>query len=280
MKSVKDSAVKIQSYALCKFVWPAVLILALLGSLMLPVGLSAQDIKLPKQMDPPRLVSDYAGMLSSGEANLLEQKLTTYDDTSSTQIAIVIISGLEGADIAQYATELGIKWGIGRKGKDNGVLLLIASKEHKMFIATGRGVEASLPDIICKRIIDHALKPRFKEGNYYAGINAAIDEITARLAGQFSNDDTSAQPGPNLNSRWIALVIVLVVLLLFLFGGGGGGRTYGSSGGSSALWFLTGLLGGRLLGGGGGGSWGGDRGGGFGGFGGGDFGGGGAGGDW
>jgi uncharacterized protein len=245
------------------------------------ITVSAQDYKLPERPDPPRLVNDMAGMLSPEEANTLENKLVAYDDSTSTQIAVVIIDSLEGGEPAQYATELATKWGIGNKGKDNGVLLLISKNDHKIFIATGRGAEANLPDIIVKRIIDHVIKPQFKAGQYYAGISAATDEMIARLSGQFVNDNikdnTDRSKG---NAKWIALVIIGIILLFIIFGGGSGGQTY-NRGGSSSGSFLTGALLGSLLGGGrGGGDSGGGGGGGFGGFGGGDFGGGGAGGDW
>jgi uncharacterized protein len=242
------------------------------------ISVSAQDIKLPERPDPPRLVNDMAGMLTYNDARTLEQKLVAYSDSTSTQIAVVIVPSLNGADIAQYATELGAKWGIGEKGKDNGVLLLISQGDHKVFIATGRGTEANLPDIIAKRIVDHVITPQFKAGQYYAGINAATDEMIARLSGQFVNDNTKDDTdGSASHAKWIALIIVAIFLLLIFFGGGRGGQTYGG-GGSFLPWFLLGTLMGG--GGGGGGNDDGGGGGGFGGFGGGDFGGGGAGGSW
>lgn len=245
-------------------------------------SISAQDLKLPAQPDPPRLVIDMAGMLNPDEANALENKLVAYNDSTSTQIVVLIINSLDGADEAEYATEIIHKWGIGQKGKDNGVLLLISKNDHKIFIATGRGVEANLPDIVDKRIIDHVITPQFKAGHFYAGINGATDEMIARLSGQFVNDDQKeTNTKPFGHAKLIALVIVLIILFFIFFGGGGGGQTY-NSGGSSFLW---GALLGSALGGGRGGGFGdgggfGGGGGGFGGFGGGDSGGGGAGGGW
>jgi uncharacterized protein len=244
-------------------------------------SVSAQDLKIPERPSPPRLVNDMAGMLSRDEANNLENKLTAYSDSTSTQIVVMTLNSLEGNDIGQYAIELIHKWGIGQKGKDNGVVLLISKGDHKVFIATGRGVEANLPDITTKRIIDHAIKPNFKEQHYYAGINAATDEMMARLSGQFTNDDPKGtKTSIKGHAKLIALVIVAIILLFIFFGGGSGGQTY-NSGGSSGGSFLLGALLGSALGGGRGGGFGGDGdGGGFGGFGGGDSGGGGAGGDW
>ena len=242
---------------------------------------SAQDLKIPERPNPPRLVNDMAGMLSREDDNTLERKLVAYSDSTSTQIAVITINSLEGNDIAQYTTELGAKWGIGKKGKDNGVLLLISKSDRKAFIATGRGVEANLPDITAKRIIDRIIIPNFKQQKYYVGINAATDEMMARLSGQFTNDDQKdTKSSIKGHAKLIALIIVAIILFFIFFGGGSGGQTY-NSGGSSGGSFLLGALLGSALGGGGG--RGGDSdggGGGFGGFGGGDFGGGGAGGDW
>jgi uncharacterized protein len=242
----------------------------------------AQEIKIPERPDPPRLVNDFAGMISGGDAEAIERKLDAYNDSTSTQIAIVTIPTLGGAEINQFATELFHKWGIGQKGKDNGVLLFIAKDDHQLFIVTGRGVEEFLPDAICKRIIEETIKPQFKAGNYAGGINAGIDEMMARLSGQFKGDpnaNTDNAPPIKFNIKWIFIIIIIIFVLVSIFGGGSGGNTY-SSGGSSGLWFLLGMLSG---GGGRGGGWGGGDsggGGGFGGFGGGDSGGGGAGGSW
>lgn len=241
-------------------------------------SLLAQEIKLPAKPDPPRLVNDYTATLSKDEAATLENKLETYTRETSTRISVVIIPSLGGAEINQFATELFNKWEIGEKGKDNGVLLLIAKDDRKLFISTGRGVEEFLPDAICKRIINQTIRPQFKAGNYYQGITAGVDEMQARLTGQFKGDDHGDTAPIKFKWSWIIIGIIIIFVLVSLFGGGGGGRTYSGSG-SSGLWFLLGAL--SSGGGRGGDDWGGgSSGGGFGGFGGGSSGGGGAGGDW
>jgi uncharacterized protein len=246
------------------------LILFLSVMLLSIAALQAQNY--PDKPNPPRLVNDFASLLASGEVAALESKLDTYNDSTSTQISIVIINSLEGEEIAQYATELGEKWGIGRKHKDNGVLLLVSKGDRQIFIATGRGVEEYLTDAVCERIIQGKIKPAFKAGNYYQGLNAATDEMIARLSGTFKNEDgDDAQHGI---PGWVIILIILVIAIFVLggiFGGGGGGGSTLSNAGT-VLW----ALGSMTSGGGGGGS----SGGGFGGFGGGDFGGGGAGGSW
>jgi uncharacterized protein len=212
-------------------------------------------------------------MLSGSENQALEEKLVAYNDSTSTQITIVTINTLNGMDKAQYATELGEKWGIGRAKKDNGVLILVAKEDRQIFIATGRGVEEYLPDAICKRIVENVIKPNFKAGNYYTGLNTATDEMMARLSGNFVNTDTGEKDGIPL---WVVILIIFIIFFVmpFIFRNGGGGTTYGGRGYRS--------YGGGPFWGGGTGGWGGGRssGGGFGGFGGGSFGGGGAGGSW
>ena len=232
----------------------------------------AQDF--PEQPNPPRIVNDFAGLLSSEEKAQLENKLVIYNDSTSTQIAIVTITSLGVYDASDYAFQLGQKWGVGQKGKDNGILILVAKDEHKTFIATGYGVEARLPDAICKRIISQTLNPNFKQGNFYLGLDEGTNQIFGYLTGEFK-----AEPKAKARSNgWIIIVVFLIIFLLIYLSnknkGGpnsGYGRTFGGGG------FIPFPMGGF---GGGGGFGSSGSGGGFGGFGGGSFGGGGAGGDW
>lgn len=228
----------------------------------------------PERPNPPRLVNDFAGFLGGDEDAALEQKLQAFKDSTSTTITIVTINTLDGADKAQYATELGEKWGVGGKAKDNGIVVLISKEDRQLFIATGRGVEEYLPDAICKRIVENKIKPYFKQGEYYAGLNAATTEMMARLSGTFVADETGREKrGLPIWAIILIIVVVFFILPTIFRGGGGGGTTFGGRGYNS--W--GGGLGG-FGGFGGGGSSGG--GGGFSGFGGGSFGGGGAGGSW
>ncbi|MFN8287416.1 MAG: TPM domain-containing protein [Chitinophagales bacterium] len=245
-------------------------------SLLLVLLLSVKAVfavDYPSPANPPRLVNDFADMLSASEEQQLESKLVAYDDSTSTQITIVTINTLDGMEKGEYAIELADKWGIGRKKKDNGVLILVALQDRQMFIATGRGVEEFLTDIATKHIVEQKMKPRFKEGNYYAGLNDAVDEIIARLSGEFVNEDSGDGGGGGL-PLWVIILIIIIIFIVLpaIFRGGGGGGTYSGRGYRST--------GGGFWGGGGFSSGGGSSGGGFGGFGGGSFGGGGAGGSW
>lgn len=229
---------------------------------------------IPERPSPPRLVNDFAGLLNSNQQALLEQKLVAYDDSTSTQIAIVIISSLEGADKAEYAFALGDKWGIGRKQKDNGVLILIAKDDRQLFIAPGRGVEEYLTDIVCNRIVENYLKPNFRNRLYYEGLDAATDNIIMRLSGTFVNDEVVEGEGLPIWVVLLFIILIFIVLPMIMKKAGHHPTTY--SGRGYRTWGSGPFTGGSF---GGGGFSGGSRGG-FGGFGGGSFGGGGSGGSW
>jgi len=240
------------------------------------------------------LVTDYTNTLSADDKQKLESKLVAFNDSTSTQIAIVMIKSVGNYDIAEYGAALGRKWGIGQKGKNNGILILVALADRKLTIQTGYGAEGALPDIVTQEIRVNDINPRFKQGDYYGGLNAGVDQIIKYTKGEYKADKKpqAKQNGGGGGSVLIVIIIVIVIIVLIFRnrGGGGGGRQIiGSRGGASPFWwFLAGNLLGR--GSGGGGGWGGfssggnDSGGGdsggFGGFGGGDFGGGGSSGSW
>ena len=224
------------------------------------------------------------GMLSPDEVQQLERKLVTYNDSTSSQLAIVIVRSTGMYEPADYAFSIGRKWGVGQKGKNNGVVLLWATGTRKIFIATGRGMEGVLPDAIAKRIISQIIVPNFKQQQYYQGLDGAVDEMFRRATGEYKADPTSNNDGGGGGEVIILLVIIMVIIFIVIRsrGGGGGGNRNRSRGGMGDLFLPYILLsgGGSSSGNWGGGGSGGGGGGGFGGFGGGDFGGGGAGGDY
>ncbi|MES2275558.1 MAG: TPM domain-containing protein [Bacteroidota bacterium] len=242
------------------------------------------------------LVTDYTNTLSAGDKQQLEQKLFTHNDTSAIKIAVVIMKSTGGYDINEYGALLGRKWGIGNKDKNTGVLILVAIADRKMSIQTGYGAEGALPDAITQSIIQKDLKPHFKAGDYYGGLDAGVDDIIKYTKGEYKAEPSKRQnrnQGDGGGSPIGFIIIIVVVILIAIFrkrGGGGGGHIIGSRGGASPFWwFLAGSALGRNSGGGGWGGFsgggGGDSGGGWGGgsggsFGGGSFGGGGSSGSW
>lgn len=246
------------------------------GLLLLPFFAEAKQV--PPPPNPPRLVNDFVGILSASEVQALEQKLTAYDDSTSTQIAIVIEQTLDGDDIFDYSIRLAREWKIGREGKDNGVLIYVAIGDRKLWIQTGYGAEGFLPDSRAKRIIENIITPNFRQQNYYRGLDEATSTIIQLGNGEYVNEDAGKEGSLPFPVILIFLILFIVIIVIIGKGGGGGGYQrsgrYDSGGGG---WIIFGPGGG---GGGGGSGWGGGGGGGFGGFGGGDFGGGGAGGSW
>jgi uncharacterized protein len=232
---------------------------------------------------PNKLVNDYTGTLSADQLAQLERKLVTFDDSTSTQVAIAMVKSVGDYDINEYALGLGRSWGVGGAKKNNGVMIVVALGDRKIAIQTGYGVEGALPDIITKRIIDNEIKPFFKEGNYYAGLDAGTTAIIKYTKGEYKNDNPKKPSGKGgIGGGFILIIIIAIIVIIIKKGGGGGGgnQVIGGRGVGNALFWGM-LLGssGRSSGGGG---WGGGSsgGGGFGGFGGGSFGGGGSSGSW
>lgn len=254
--------------------------------LAFPLMTSAQNF--PERSN--RLVNDYTNTLSNSEKQALEDKLVAYDNGTSVQIAIVIISSLDGYPIEQYAFELGEKWGVGQSGTNNGALILVSMEEHKMWIATGYGLESTLTDALCRRIVENEMKPRFRNGDFAGGLSAAADAIISVTKGEYAGQGDGGQDDP-LPIVITIIALIIGIWILITIAAVSQARKYArlNNMGFWAAWVLlnaarkkqadswSSFSGGRgHFGGfsGGGGS------GGFGGFGGGSFGGGGAGGSW
>ncbi|MDY6799923.1 MAG: TPM domain-containing protein [Bacteroidota bacterium] len=239
-----------------------------------------------------RIVNDYTNFLSVNERNALEQKLVDFSNQTSTQIAIAIVPSLQGYDAASYAFELGERWGIGQKGKNNGILILVKPKtsntKGEVFIATGYGVEGAVPDAIAKLIVENEVLPNFRQGQYYKGLDQAVNTIISLTKGEFTADEYREQTSGNLSSAIPMIIIFLLIIIFSIMGRVRSARHY-AVGHNLPFWIALGMLSssGRRHSGSfgnfssGSGSFGGfSGGGGFGGFGGGSFGGGGAGGSW
>lgn len=255
--------------------------------LFLSAVIFAQEI--PEKPFPPRLVNDFAGMLKRGEIEALESKLVAFNDSTSTQIAVVTVNDLQGYAISDFAQRLAEKWGIGQKGLDNGILILIKPKTSEssrgeVFIAQGYGLEGAIPDIVCAQIIDNEILPSFREGNYFEGLDKATDVLMALASGEFPASEYGKTAGDDIGSLApLFFIILFIIMILFIRSHGGSNQKHISRKGLP-LWLLLTMMnsGSSRHSGSWGGFSGGGRsgGGGFGGFGGGSFGGGGAGGSW
>ncbi len=245
------------------------------------IGL-AQDI--PTQPNPPRMVNDFAHQLNPQEINQLEQKLRGYRDSTSTEIAIVIVANTGESDPYDYAIKLAKTWGVGAKKKNNGVVLLWATETRKVRIVTGRGIEGVLPDAICKRIINRNIIPHFKQQAWFAGLDEGTTEMMRRASGEFKADAVGRGSALGLVLIFMAIIIVIIVVIFVIIQKRKGNGGNGFGGNNDGGWFPPVIFMGNDFGNDVGrkSSWGSsdDSGFDFDGFGGGDFGGGGAGGDY
>jgi len=239
----------------------------------------AQNI--PQRPNPPKLVNDFARAMTQDQINALEQKLDAYDDSTSIQIAVVTVVSTGDYAIEDYALKILRDWGIGNKKTNNGLLILAAIKDKKVFIETGYGMEGAVPDATAKEIVDNEMIPNFKVSNYYRAFDNAADAIIKASAGEYKAPEGYNQHGRGVSGGSIfgIFIFIFIILIFISRGGGGGGGLF--RGGGFLPWMLISMLGNSGRGGGfGGGGFGGGGGGGFGGFGGGSGGGGGAGGSW
>lgn len=246
---------------------------------------------IPARPVPPRLVNDFADILSDSEEYALEQKLVNYSDTTSTQICVVTVTSLGGTESNDFAQKLGEKWGVGTKN-NNGVVILVKPKTADelgdVSIQVGYGMEPYITDAVNYGIRQKEMIPAFKEGDYYKGIDNAVDAIIGLASGAFKAEKYAKEDDDeNAGAIMVGILVLIIYLVLRAFSGGGKG---GNASGKGGFWrgLLTGILlsgigrGGRggSSWGGSGGSWGGGSSGGFGGFGGGHFGGGGGSSKW
>ncbi len=238
---------------------------------------------------PPRsstIVTDLAGVLSDNNKASLENKLVAFNDSTSTQIAIVILRSTGGYEIADYSVQLFNQWKIGQASKNNGVLIFVALEDRKVWITTGFGIEGVLPDALCKRIVENDIKPAFKLGDYYTGLDDATNSIMSIVKGEFTAENyTGRKKEKPVFFPFLMFLLILFIIIISKFSRA---NRYAKRNNIAfwAAWALLNAAANRTRGswgdfsGGGGFGGGGFGGGGFGGFGGGGSGGGGAGGSW
>ncbi len=237
------------------------------------ISLSVKATDYPNVPKPFQYVSDYTQTLSPSAHQQLEKALVNYGQKTSSQIAVVIVPTTNGEDVADYSFNLFNKWGIGRKKENNGVLLLVAKDDHKLFIVVGRGLEAALPDAIAATIIRHNIVPFFKQNRYAEGIASGLSAIIKATQGEYAPPKKEKEDP--FDGFFIFLGVAFILFVLFnIIGkkshyispshlGGLGSMThfhrsnsFGNSFGSSGGFGSGGGFGGGNSGGGGaGGSW-------------------------
>ena len=255
-------------------------------ALLLCVTALATMAQVPERPNPPRLVNDFAGIL--GDCQWLEDSLERIAVETSNQICVVTMNDFGGYDKAMMAYSIGQEWGVGKKGNNNGVVILIKPKTEdskgEAFIAPGYGLEGAITDAISTRIVNQEMIPHFKENDYLGGVWAGAQVVRDLATGEYNEEDYAQQDD---DSALFALILFILIFAFFMYlahksnqNGGGGHRNNRDTGTwGGPIIFTTGSdwnRGGSSWGGGGGWS----GGGGWGGFGGGSFGGGGGGGSW
>jgi uncharacterized protein len=235
--------------------------------LILYLSLWAQEIPQPQGY-----VNDFAGILDGGSKNEITGMIQGIEQSTGVEIAVVTLTDLGGVPIEQLGIKYYEAWGIGKKGKDNGVLIMVAVNDRKAWITTGYGIEGTLPDGLVGEIYRNEMVPRFKQGDFSGGIKATVYKVGKAVGGETVSYPKSRKR--NKGSGWGYLIFLAILVMSMI----GRGRRGGS--GLGALWFLAGMGMGRGSSGWGSSSGGSGGFGGFGGFGGGSTGGGGAGGSW
>ncbi|MCX5800486.1 MAG: TPM domain-containing protein [Candidatus Eisenbacteria bacterium] len=229
--------------------------------------------------EPVGFVNDFAGVVNEEIRARIEAIAAEVKQKTGAEIVVVTVKTTGGIDIHDYAVELFTKWKIGKKGRDDGLLIVAATDDRKLWIKTGYGLEETIPDAVASQVYRNVLVPLFREGEYGRGLLSAVQVLAARIANQAgvtltSLDGLPAVPEGNSSGKdarsFVPMAFVLGIMILLIIArtrGGPGSRRHGGF----PFWTIGGFYGGTKGGG---------FGGGFGGFGGGSCGGGGAGGGW
>lgn len=243
-----------------------VFVTSLLIILVIAAAVSASP-DIPDYNGP---VTDLAGILNQRSIQQLDNKIISYRDQSGNEIGVIIVPTLDGRSIEDFGHDVYNKWGVGKKGNDNGVLFIVAIKERKARVEVGYGLEGELTDLECGRLVSRSspMAQNFRNGNYAAGIGAVIDGIIKGIGGEYKLPKSSRNDRGNKSSFGFIFFIVIFIIISMLRRGRRSGRGFGGP--------FGGFWGGGSSGGGGFSSGGG---GGFS-FGGGSSGGGGASGGW
>lgn len=187
----------------CAILWSALVMLAAAAVAATP--------DFPALNDP---VADAAHILNPAEAAQIGARLRAYEISSGHQVAVATVPSLEGYDIRDYGNRLFRQWALGGKQKNDGVLLLVAPNERKVSIEVGYGLEGDLTDAVSRLIIENAILPKFRSGDYAGGITAGLDDITRVVAGQ--GDALVNASRQQREAQWGDIVLPLIFMIIIL----------------------------------------------------------------
>lgn len=226
------------------------LLWAVVASLLWSLSAGAQDTQ-PVPALKAR-VTDTTGTLKPEQRDGLEQKLATFEAQSGPQIVVLLVASTLPEDIAAYAYRVADQWKVGRREVGDGVLVLVAVQDHKVRIEVAKALEGAIPDLAARQIIDRAIKPAFKAGDYAGGLNLAIDQLIGRIQGEDLPKPATPAPAPGGSAEslgWDQLAMFFFIgvplvgsVLTAVLGRKLGALATSSAAGTLAWWFSTSLL--------------------------------------
>jgi len=169
----------------------SIALLVLLAGLTNPASAAPVD-GLPARPMPFTFVTDQGKLLQAAEVKKLDNGLRRYAASTGTQVVVVTVPSLGGTDVTDYSRQLGTTWGIGQRGKNNGVMVLLAAKEHQVAIEAGSGLKEVITPALTSRIINQEMTPAFKQGNYFAGLRKGLSSLM--LAANPSSNPYESKP--------------------------------------------------------------------------------------
>jgi uncharacterized protein len=182
-------------------------------ALILPALAALAEVAVPELN---ARVTDLTKTLSAAERAALEQRLAAFEARRGAQIAVLLVPTTQPETIEQYAIRVAERWKIGRRGIDDGVLLIVALKDRTVRLEVGYGLEGALPDALARRVIDERIVPRFSQGDFYGGLDAGVSHVIALIEGE-ALPPPGAGRGPR-ERDWEAL-LVIAFMLVFVVGG-------------------------------------------------------------
>lgn len=227
--------------------WPRLLaLLACAAGALAATGVRAQALVEVPPLTAP--VTDLTGTLTPDQVAALDAKLRAFEQAQGSQVAVLVVPTTQPEEIEQYAIRVAEAWRLGRKGTDDGALLIVARDDRKLRIEVGYGLEGALPDAIANRIIDEDIVPPFKRGDYYGGIATGVDRMLRVIEGEPLPEPELDPPSRSIPGLFQFLPFLFVFALV---GGSTFRRLFGRVGGAFAsgglvgflTWLLVGILG-------------------------------------
>jgi uncharacterized protein len=228
---------------------PSLLRRCLVAMLMLLLLLAAAWALADEVAVPPlgHRVTDLTGTLSADQQASLEAKLRQFEQQKGSQIAVLMVPTTRPEEIEQYSIRVVEAWKLGRKKVDDGVLVLVAKDDHKMRIEVGYGLEGVIPDAVAKRIVAEIMKPSFKQGDFFGGINLATDGLIALINGEALPEPTQQSSGEGMSDGGMLPILLFGGVFLAEFLRAGLGRFWGGAVNAGIISVLAWIMGGGLV---------------------------------